>query len=323
MFSGARIAFWSRAARGSGLLVWALCLLFFAGCVGPRGAGRVDRNVVYGQAGKKKLVMDLYFPAHGTGPFPVIVNLHGGAWAQGTKSIGTSWLAAPELLRRGYAFVSIYYRLAPRHRFPAQIEDAKCAVRFLRAHAAEYNLDPDRIVAMGSSAGGHLAALLGTTDASAGFDTSGGWTNETSRVQAVVDMFGPADLVYAMEHRERLRFLASVVFGDKTDEASLRRFSPVAHVSPDDPPFLLIHGERDGIVPLHQSQLMKAALDRAHIPAELIVVKHAGHCLFAAGGRPTPSEKELATRIADFVDQALAPAPSVLSARPAAAVDAK
>lgn len=294
-------------ARRISRLALGACLILLAGCTTPREADRVDRNVVYGQVGKKKLVMDLLYPATGNGPFPVVVNLHGGAWTQGHKSIGTSWLAAPELLRRGYVFVPIYYRLAPRHRFPAQIEDAKCAVRFLRAHAAEYNLDPNRIVAMGSSAGGHLAALLGTTDAAAGFDTSGGWTNESSRVQAVVDMFGHADLVYAIQHKERLRLLASVVFGEQTDEASLRRFSPVTHVTPDDPPFLLIHGERDGIVPLHQSQLMQAALEQKHIPAELIVVKRAGHCLFAAGGKPTPSEKELGRRVADFVDQALAP----------------
>lgn len=250
--------------------------------------------------------MDIVFPSTGTGPRPVVVNLHGGAWTQGIKSIGTSWLAAPELVRRGYVFASIYYRLAPRHKFPAQIEDAKCAVRFLRAHAAEYNLDADKIMALGDSSGGHLAALLGTTDARAGFDTSGGWTNESSRVQAVVDMFGHADLVYAVQHKERLRLIARSVFGTKSSEEILRRFSPVSYVTPDDPPFLLVHGERDGLVPLKQSELMKAALEQVGVPVELIVVKHAGHCLFAAGGRPTPSSKELGTIVADFVDRALA-----------------
>jgi acetyl esterase/lipase len=180
-------------------------------------------------------------------------------------------------------------------------------VRFLRAHAGDYNLDPHRIAALGSSAGAHLAALLGTTDASAGFDTGGGWTNESSRVQAVVDMFGHSDLAYAVERKEGVRLLAKAVFGTKTDTNLLRRFSPVSYVTPDDPPMLLIHGEHDHLVPLKQSELLKAALERAGVPAELIVVRHAGHCLFAAGGKPTPSGRVLATRIADFLDHAVGP----------------
>ena len=304
--------------RGGQLSAGLLALFFLAGCTTPREASRVDRNVVYGQVGRKQLVMDIVFPSTGTGPRPVVVNLHGGAWTQGIKSVGTSWLAAPELVRRGYVFVSIYYRLAPRYKFPAQIEDAKCAVRFLRAHAAEYNLDPNRIVAMGSSSGGHLSALLGTTDASAGFDTSGGWTNESSRVQAVVDLFGHADLFYAVQHGERLRLIARSVFGSKSSEEILRRASPVTYVTPDDPPFLLVHGEHDGFVPLKQSELMKAALEKEGVPVELVVVKHAGHCLFAAGGPPTPCSRDLGTMIADFIDRSLAPSPHEAGTQPAA-----
>ncbi len=288
----------------AGIAVGALLLVM--GCATPRGAARVERNVVYGRAERKELVMDLVFPANGSAPHPVVLNLHGGAWAEGSKSVGTSWLAAPELVGRGYVFASIYYRLAPQHKFPAQIEDAKCAVRFLRAHAAEYSLDPNRIVALGSSAGGHLAALLGTTDAAAGFDTSGGWTNESSRVQAVVDLFGHADLAYAIQHRERVRMIAQSVFGTKSSEAILRRASPVSYVTPDDPPFLLVHGERDGMVPVRQSELMKAALEEQGVPVQLVVVKHAGHCLVPAGGRPNPSRETLGRLIADFADRVLA-----------------
>lgn len=293
------------ARRGSLWLAVCLCAGLLVGCRTPREASKVERNVVYGQVGRKELVMDMVFPPSGVGPRPVVVNLHGGAWSSGVKSLGNGWDAAPELIRRGYVFVSIAYRLAPRHKFPAQIEDAKCAIRFLRAHAAQYNLDPNRIVAMGSSAGGHLSALLGTTDAGAGFDNSGGWTNESSRVQAVVDMFGPADLVYAVQHRERVRLVVRSVFGTKSSEEILRRCSPVHYVTADDPPFLLVHGEHDGVVPLSQSELMKAALEKENVPVELIVVKHAGHCLYASGGRPTPSSKNLRTMIADFVDRAL------------------
>ena len=263
--------------------------------------------MVYAQVGKKEVVLDLFFPkASDSKPRPVAVSLHGGGWTYGAKWNGTGWLAAPELLKRGYVFVSINYRLAPRHKFPAQIEDAKCAIRFLRAHAAEYNLDPDRIAAVGGSAGGHLAALLGTTTSSAGFEGSGGWTNEASRVQAVVDMFGPADLHYGVEHKEAWSLLVGTVFGSNPSEEILRRASPVNYVSSDDPPFLLLHGERDSLVPLVQSELMEAALRKAGVPVEFIIVKHAGHCFIPAGRPPSPSDEEIGKLIADFLDRSMA-----------------
>jgi len=303
--------------RGGLWLAIGLCAGLLVGCRIPREASKVERNVVYGQVGRKKLVLDMVFPSTGAGPRPVVVYLHGGAWSSGVKSLGNGWDAAPELIRRGYVFVAVAYRLAPRYKFPAQIEDAKCAVRFLRAHAAEYNLDPNRIVAMGGSAGGHLSALLGTADASVGFDNSGGWTNESSRIQAVVDMFGHADLFYAVQHRERVRLVVRSVFGTKSSEEILRRFSPVTYVTADDPPFLLVHGERDGVVPLRQSELMKAALEKKNVPVELIVVKHAGHCLLASGGRPNPSRKNLGVMIADFVDRTLSQPTRAAGTQPA------
>lgn len=112
----------------------------------------------------------------------------------------------PELVARGTLVAAIDYRLAPEYKFPAQIEDVMCAVRFLRAHAADYNLDPDRIGAIGGSAGGHLVALLGTVDTSAPFSqTSGGWNGVSSRVQAVVDLFGPSDLGAMLQGQNSLR----------------------------------------------------------------------------------------------------------------------
>ena len=265
----------------------------------------MERNVVYGQAGGKSLRMDIFLPRSSEGARPVAVSLHGGGWSYGAKWNGQGLLAASELLKRGYVFASINYRLAPRHKFPDQIEDAKCAIRFLRAHAAQYQLDPQRIAALGSSAGGHLAALLGTTDASAGFEGSGGWPDESSRVQAVVDMFGPADLLYGVQHGELWAILAHEVFGSKTSEEVLRRASPVNYVSNDDPPFLLLHGECDGLVPLVQSELMEAALQKAGVPVELIVVKNAGHCFIPAGRPPSPTDAEIGKLIAEFLDRTM------------------
>lgn len=281
-----------------------LSLCLTTGCRAPNSAGRTERNVVYAHIGEKELVLDLFFPkSSDPKPRPVAVNFHGGGWTYGAKWNGTGWLAASELLQRGYVFVSVNYRLAPRNKFPAQIEDAKCAIRFLRAHARQYNLDPERIAAVGNSAGGHLAALLGTAKESAGFDRSGGWTNESSRVQAVVDMFGPADLLYGVQHNETWSLLASEVFGSKTSEEILRRASPVNYVAPDDPPFLLLHGERDSLVPLVQSELLAAALRKAGVPVEFIIVKHAGHCFVPAGRPPSPNDAEIGKLIADFLDR--------------------
>src|SRR5262245_20564426 len=121
--------------------VWAtvagLLLCATTGCRSPRDAVSSERNVVYGRVGKKELRMDVFLPSSNAGPRPVAVSLHGGGWSYGAKWNGAGWLAAPELLKRGYVFVSINYRLAPWHKFPAQIEDAKCAIRFLRTHAAQ------------------------------------------------------------------------------------------------------------------------------------------------------------------------------------------
>ena len=261
--------------------------------------------MVYGRVGEKELTLDLFFPkSPDAKPRPVAINVHGGAWTRGAKWNGPGLIAMPELLKRGYVFVSINYRLAPRSKFPAPIEDAKCAVRFLRAHATQYNLNPNRIAALGGSAGGHIVGLLGTADASAGFDSSGGWTSESSRIQAAVDMFGPSDLVYGAQHGEGSLWLAKRVFGAKSaDDDVLRRASPVTYVSPDDPPFLLVHGERDGIVPVSQSERMKAALERAGVPVELIIVKNAGHDFFPAWGLPNPSRKEIGRLAADFLDR--------------------
>jgi acetyl esterase/lipase len=156
---------------------------------------KTARDVIYGKADAVELKMDIYFPPNEEGkPVPAVMFVHGGAWSVGDKSRMTFSQLLPLLVKRGYLVTSINYRLAPKYKFSAQIEDAKCAVRFLRAHAGEFNLDPNRIGVEGESAGGHLVALLGLTDANAGFEGNGGWNDQSSRVEAVADLFGPADL---------------------------------------------------------------------------------------------------------------------------------
>lgn len=267
-------------------------------------ARKVERDVVYGKVGAMELKLDLYFPKGGEGKWPVTVYVHGGGWQNGDKSSGAGAMAIGELVKRGYLVASVNYRLAPSHKFPAQIEDVKCAIRFLRAHAKDYNLDPKRIGVWGSSAGGHLVALLGTSDAKAGLEGKGGWPEQSSRVQAVVDLFGPADLT--VEFAGGNTRIAETVFGASSNKDEvMKRASPVTHVSADDPPFLILHGEDDQLVPLSQSEKLHERLMAAGVSSKLVVVKNAGHSFKPVGGTPQPTRGELTQMIGDFFDQKL------------------
>jgi len=243
---------------------------------------RVQRDIEYARAGNKRLLLDLHLPP-GEGPFPVIVWIHGGAWLSGSKEGGP----ALRQVERGYAVASINYRFSYEARFPAQIEDSKAAVRWLRANAAEHDLDPDRIAAWGSSAGGHLAAMLGTAGDAVDLEGSGGNPGFSSRVQAVVDWYGPADLLnmesqgLACDLIDHDSFLSpeSQLIGcalqscpDKADRAS-----PVKYVTGDDPPFLIMHGTADCLVPPLQSQGLYDALKAAGVEATLKLLQGAGH----------------------------------------------
>lgn len=265
---------------------------------------KVERDVVYGKADDVELKLDLYYPKKTAGKLPVTVYVHGGGWQNGDKKMGAGAMAIGELIKRGYLVVSINYRLAPAHKFPAQIEDVKCAIRFLRAHSKDYNLDPKRIGVWGSSAGGHLVALLGTTDAKAGLEGKGGWPDQSSRVQAVVDLFGPADLT--VEFPGGNARIAQTVFGARsTKDEVMKRASPVTYVSRDDPPFLILHGESDLLVPLSQSEILHERLKKAGVQSKLVVVKNAGHGFRPVDGTPDPDRNELTQMIADFFDQTL------------------
>lgn len=267
-------------------------------------ARKIERDIIYGKADGVELKLDIYFPKETKGKLPVTVYVHGGGWQNGDKSFGAGAIAIGDLVKRGYLVVSINYRLAPAHKFPAQIEDVKCAIRFLRAHARDYNLDPKRVGVWGSSAGGHLVALLGTSDKKAGLEGKGGWADESSRVQAVVDMFGPADLT--VEFAGGNQRVGQTVFGATTSKDEImKRASPVTYISKDDPPFLILHGENDRLVPLSQSEVLHERLKAAGVSSKLVVVKNAGHGFAPEGGTPEPGRTELTRMIGDFFDQIL------------------
>jgi acetyl esterase/lipase len=193
-----------------------------------------------------------------------------------------------EYLAQGFAVASINYRLSQHAIFPAQIEDCKAAIRWLRAHAGEYRLDPKRFASWGSSAGGHLAAMLGTTGDTKEFDV-GGNLDQSSRVQAVVDYFGPTDFLQMDAHRlpngqlhdpadsPESQLVGGPIQGNKEKTA---RANPITYITSNTPPFLICHGDVDPLVPHHQSQLLEAALKKAGVFVTFYSVKGAGHGRF-------------------------------------------
>ncbi len=252
---------------------------------GPPADVRVLPDLVYGKGGGHDLKLNLLLPrTPPAGPMPVVVFIHGGGWRQGSKDP----IHAPlfRLVEQGFAVASIDYRLSGEAPFPAQIEDCKCAIRWVRAHAREYHFDPEHIGVWGTSAGGHLVALLGTSGGEKSLEGKGGWAGESSRVQAVVDGCGPSDLVHMRESFQKAGFPAQRTEGiveqflggpveQKLDLA--RRASPVTYVTKDDPPFLIIHGDQDRTVPFPQSEVLRDALQKAGVSVQLAVVAGGGH----------------------------------------------
>lgn len=243
---------------------------------------KVIRDVEYARVDDKALLLDLYLPPKGDEPRPLVVWIHGGGWKAGSKER----CPAVPLSGQGFAVASINYRLSTEAKFPAQIHDCKGAMRWLRAHAKEYGFDPERIGVWGSSAGGHLVALLGTSGGVPEVEGDvGGNLKQSSRVQAVCDFCGPSSFreedLDSREQGERFGGRASVVqllggpVGESRDKA--RQASPVTYVSGDEPPFLIVHGDRDPTVPVSQSKLLAAALKKTGTDATLHIVPGAGH----------------------------------------------
>jgi acetyl esterase/lipase len=259
-------------------------------------AGRADdktfKDLAYGPSDANKL--DLYLPEKADAPTPLIVWVHGGGWLQGDKKGGP----ATAFVGKGYAVASINYRLSKEATYPAQIEDCKAAVRFLRANAKKYNLDPDRFGAWGGSAGGHLVALLGTTGDVKELDGKGDNLDVSSRVQAVCDWFGPTDLgQMGGSHDKPDSPEAKLIGGPLQDNKDkVARANPITYVTKNAAPFLIMHGDQDKTVPPGQSEMLQEALKKAGVEVTYEVVKGAGH-----GGKEfnTPESIELVEKFFD------------------------
>lgn len=235
----------------------------------------LTRDVEFGKGGDRPLKLHLIAPkTKASEPMPVVVWIHGGAWQAGSRHGGIGRMIP--FAQHGYLGVSIEYRLSQEAVFPAQIEDCKCAIRYLRAHAKDLNLDPNRIGVWGSSAGGHLAALLGTSAHVAELEGKGGWADQPSKVQAVCDFCGPADFPkWGDDSHPAVKALLGGPVKEKDALAALA--SPVTHVKGPVPPFLIVHGDNDKTVPHTQSESLAAALKKANANVTLRIIPGGGH----------------------------------------------
>ena len=255
-------------------------------------------NIVYSSPDGHENVLDLDVPEEGAGPFPLVILIHGGGWSSGSRENFT----APELVEDGFAVATIDYRLAPEFKFPAYIQDVKSAIRFLRGHASQYQLNPDKIGLWGSSAGGHLAVLAALSDKAGPWDV-GDNLEVSSSVQAVVDWFGPTSFQGLENASESAKNTVKQAFGD--DSLLWRQASPLFLVHRGAPPFLIMHGLQDKLVPFSQSEQLYDSLRAAEVSAKLVPVKHAGHDFRNVEGTAEPSQPKLRQQVFDFFRRTL------------------
>ena len=232
---------------------------------------RVLKDVAYGPHKRNKL--DITIPQSDK-PLPLLIWVHGGGWAAGDKSGDNPALL---LMPQGYAVAAINYRLSQQAIYPAQLHDCQQAVRFLREHAKEYNLDPEHFGVWGASAGGHLVALLGTTSGVKELDGQPD-SKVSDKVQAVCDWFGPTDLAKLVPPDNADNVVAKLVGGPLGEKKKLAATAdPVNYLDKNDAPLLIVHGTKDPLVPLKQSEYLNDAAKKAGVPSELIVIEGGGH----------------------------------------------
>jgi acetyl esterase/lipase len=232
-------------------------------------------NVPFENVQGKDVCLDVYVDPNISWKRPLVIYIHGGGWQGRNRADGAVY--ADSFLKRGYVYATIDYRLTNQAIFPAQIQDAKAAVRFLRSHATDYHIDPDEIGVFGHSSGGHLVSLLGTTNGDPQFDTGENLTVSNS-VQAVCDMSGPVDLT--TPDPALAPMLTKLLGGPVDPKMDLAKLaSPINHITPACPPFLILHGANDPAVPPAESQSFASALRKAGVPVKIMLLPGQPHNL--------------------------------------------
>jgi acetyl esterase/lipase len=295
-------------------LVIAAAVLLVSGCGGAvsaataatEDAATIPTTVTYCSDGAKAQTLDMYEPSGGAALRPLLIVVHGGSWDSGNSAMDQQNPLTKRVINgviaRGFEVASINYRLAPADRWPAQIVDTRCAVRFLRATAARWHVDPLRFTALGDSAGAHLVSLAALSAEQEPQWSGGEFAGQSSGLQAVVDCWGPTDLNAPGWSRLAIgigRNVFRATLGTQSDV--LRRASPVSYVHSGAPPFLIIQGSSDALVSDRQSAELQSRLASAGDSATLIDVAHAGHGLKPSGGLIVPSLNTLAQQIVSFL----------------------
>jgi len=321
----ARLRSWALLASCVALLTcWTVCAEPAAGAKGKGNAPaksatqpprlppgvRAEKDIPYVPGGDEAQRLDIYLPEKvADHPLPIVVSIHGGGWKGGSKL----WCPSALMVPKGYAAASIEYRFSQKAVFPAQIQDCQAAIRWLRANSKKYNFDPTRIGVMGSSAGGHLCALVGTAGGKKAFPPIGGNEDQSDRVQAVCDFYGPTDFNTVMQQAEDdknvrniFKFntpadpyscLIGVSLG--SDKRKTDAVSPVHYVSKDNPPILILHGTHDALVPYAQSEEFAAALKAKGVEVWLQKLPGSGH------GGPAFAKPAVSALIQNFFDKHL------------------
>jgi acetyl esterase/lipase len=248
---------------------------------------RMEKDIAYIEGGDEAQKLDLYLPEKPADkPLTLRVPIHGGGWRAGSKYP----CPVAGLVLKGYAVASVEYRFSQKAVFPAQIQDCQAAIRWLRAHAKQYQFDTEHLGAIGGSAGGHLSALVGTSGGKKAFPPIGGHEDQSDRVQAVCDIFGPADFTTVVQQAAEDKNVKNIfafntpsdpysgLIGTKLDDkAKAEAVSPVHYISMDAPPFLILHGTHDMLVPYAQSVQLEAALKAQGVPVWLQTLPGANH----------------------------------------------
>lgn len=259
-----------------------------------------ERNIVYKESQDYSLKMDIYGISRELTASPLLIYIHGGGWYSGSKNTGAGQQDIAEFVKHGYTVAALDYRLAPRYKYPAQLEDVRCAIEFLRANAERWGIDKNRVGVFGDSAGGHLAAMVGLTGADDPLQA--GLAGES--IRAVIDIYGPTDLALVLE-KDKSDHIEHVFGTSQKDSEAIRTASPINHVTANAPPFLIIHGDSDSIVLPVQSQLLYERLVDCGVAATLLQVKNCDHRFTAVGGEITPTRSEISHIMIEFFDRYL------------------